>query len=104
MIVCPSGDCFDPLGHIVHRHQYVLFPVRRWERSHEIYPPKVEDFHLKDRPHRHLISLEDVDRHLTLQAFRVETVGVLEDGGPVEATLQDLVRDLSCREVSSARR
>ena len=65
MVVCPSGDCLDPLGHIVHRHQYVLFPVRRWERSHEIYPPKVEDFHLKDRPHRHLISLGDVDR-LTL--------------------------------------
>ena len=20
MVVCPSGDCFDPLGHIVHRH------------------------------------------------------------------------------------
>ena len=66
MIVCPGGDCFDPLGHIVHRHQDVLFPVRRWEGSHEIYPPKVDDFHLKDRPHRHLVSLADVDRRLTL--------------------------------------
>ena len=66
MIVCPGGDCFDPLGHIVHRHQDVLFPVRRWERSHEVYPPKVEDFHLKDRPHRHLVSLGDVDGRLTL--------------------------------------
>ena len=104
MVVCPSGDCLDPLGHIVHRHQYVLFPVRRWERSHEIYPPKIENFYLQDRPHQHLISLGDVDHRLTLYAFRVETVGVLEDGGSVEAALQDLVRGLSCREGSSARR
>ena len=61
MVVCPSGDCLDPLGHIVHHQQDVLLPVRRWERSHEIYPPNVEDFHLKDRPHRHLVSLGDVD-------------------------------------------
>ena len=66
MVICPSGDFLDPLGHIVHRHQYVLFPVRRWERSNKIYPPKVKDFHLKDWPHRPLISLGDVDHRMTL--------------------------------------
>ena len=66
MVVCPSGDCLDPLGHIVYRHQYVFFLVRRWERSHEVYPPKVEDLHFKDRLHRHLISLGDVYCRLTL--------------------------------------
>ena len=66
MIVCPSGDCFDPLGHIIHYYQNILFPAWRWERSHEVYPPKIKNLHFKDRPHRHFISLGDIQCRLTL--------------------------------------
>ena len=26
MVVCPSGDCFNTVGHIIYRYQDILFP------------------------------------------------------------------------------
>ena len=28
MVVRPSGDCFDPLGHIIHCLRYTLSPLK----------------------------------------------------------------------------
>ena len=40
---------------------------------------------------------------LDIVTLRVEMMGVLEDGTPVEAALQDVVRSFVCRKMSSAR-
>ena len=50
MIVCPSVDCLNPLGHIIHRYQYVLFPIRRSESP------------MKSIPHRSRISTSRIGR------------------------------------------
>ena len=86
MIVCRSGDYLDPLGHNPPPLICTL-PRQKVGSSPEVYSPKVKDFYFKDWPHRHFISLGDVYRRLTLYALREEMVGILENGGPVEATV-----------------
>ena len=39
-----AGDCFNPLGHIVHSHQYIRVTIGRGEGSHEIDAPNIKKF------------------------------------------------------------
>ena len=42
VVIGLAGDCFNPLGHIVHSHQNVCMTIRCGERSHEIDAPNIK--------------------------------------------------------------
>ena len=101
VVISFSGDCFSPLGHIVHPHQYVGVTIGCGERSHEIYAPNIKKFDHQNWFQGHHIAARQLPKSLASITHTTHLVCFLEQGRPIETRLQHLHRCLLGRKVTT---
>ena len=44
-VICWRGYSLDPFGYVIDNYEYVFVTEGRWEGSHEVNSPNIEDFY-----------------------------------------------------------
>jgi len=98
--ICGASNGFHPFGHIIYDDQDIFVSSGRWERSHGIHAPNIEDLDFKNIVNKHLIPLRPIFGPL---AMVVSPDVILEKGWPLKGGLYNVGRCLTTSCMSTTR-